>query len=71
MDPGIERRLHFGRRFADPGKDDPLWRYAGGERAAQLALGDDVGPRAETGEVPEHGEVRVCLDGVANQRPLG
>ena len=71
MDAGIERRCHLGRRFADPGEDDPLGRHAGGERAAQLPLRDDVGTRAEAGEEPEHREVRVCLDGVADQRPLG
>ena len=71
MNAGSERRRHLGRRLADPGKDDPLGRHAGGERAAQLPLGDDVGARAEAGEVTQHGEVRVGLDRVADQRPLG
>ena len=71
MDAGIERRPHLRRRFADAGEDDPLWRHAGGERSAQLPLRDDVGTCAEAGEEPEYREVRVCLDGIADQRPLG
>ena len=43
-------------------------RDAGGERAAQLALGDDIGAGAEPGEQPQHGEVRVGLDRIADQR---
>ena len=46
-------------------------RDAGGERAAQLAFRDDVGAGAEPGEEAQHGEVRVRLDRVADQRPLG
>ena len=71
MNAGGERRRHLGRRLADPRKDDPLGRDAGGQRAAQLAFRDDVGPRSEAGEVAQHGEVGVCLDRVADQRPLG
>ena len=46
-------------------------RHAGGERAAQLALRDDIGAGPETGEEAQHGEVRIRLDGIADQRPLG
>ena len=58
-------------RLADPGKDDALGRHAGGERAAQLALRDDVGAGAEPGEQAQHGEVGIGLDRIADQRPLG
>ena len=71
MDAGIERRLHLGRCFADPGEDDPLGRHAGGQRAAQLPLRDDVGARAEAGKKAEHGEIGIGLDGITDQRPLG
>ena len=70
MDAGVERRCQLAARFADPGEDDPLGRHAGGERAPQFALGDDVGAGAEPGEEAQHGEVRVGLDGIADQRPL-
>jgi hypothetical protein len=71
MDAGIERRRQFAGRFADAGEDYPLWRHAGRERTAQFALRDNIGTCTETGKVAEHGEIRIRLDRIADQRPLG
>ena len=46
-DAGFEPEGELARRLADAGEDDLLRRHAGGERAAKLALGDDVGAGAE------------------------
>ena len=47
VDARIEREGELARRLADAGEEDLLGRHAGGERAAQLALRDDVGAGAE------------------------
>ena len=49
-DAGVEREGDLARGLADAGEDDALGRHAGGERAAQLALGDHVHAGAEPGE---------------------
>ena len=43
---------------------------AGGERAPQLTLRNDIGAGAEIGEQAQYGEVRIRLDRIADQRPL-
>ena len=43
----LERVRHLLARLADAGEDDLGCRHAGGERATQLALGDDVHAGAE------------------------
>ena len=68
VDAGGKRRLQLAARLADAGKDDALRRHAGGEGAPQFAFRDDVGAGAEPGEQAQHGEVRVGLDGEADQR---
>src|SRR5262249_1146692 len=47
-------------------KDDLFRVAAGAERAEELALRDDVGARAEPEQRPQHAQVRVGLDAVAN-----
>ena len=53
-------------RLADAGEDDLLRRDAGGERAAQLALGDHVGAGAEPRQRRDHRLVGVRLQRVAD-----
>ena len=43
----LERVGHLLARLADAGEDDLVGRHAGRERAAQLALGDDIHAGAE------------------------
>ncbi len=50
LDAGLERRRSSRRRLADAGEDDALRRDAGRQRAAQLALRDDIGAGAEPRE---------------------
>ena len=52
--------------LADPAEHDALGREARGERAGQLAAGDDVRAGAEVAQHPEHREVRVRLDRVGD-----
>ena len=68
VDSGGDGGVELLGGLADPGEDDPLRRDAGGEGAPQLALRDDVGAGAEQGEEPQDGQVRVCLDGIADER---
>jgi len=67
-DVGGERRVEFLTRFADAGKDDAAWWYAGRKCTPQLAFRDDIGGGAETGKYSKDGEVRVGLEGVADKR---
>ena len=59
------------RSLADPRENDALGRNAGGESAPQLALRDDVRAGPETGKNPQHGEVRIGLDGITDERLFG
>ena len=63
---GVERECDLRRRLADAGEDDALGRHAGGERAAELALGDDIGAGAEPRQEADHREIRVGLDRIAD-----
>ena len=65
-DAGIKPGGHLRRGLADPGKDDALGRNAGGQRAAQFALGDNVGAGAEIGEGLDHRLVGVGLECIAD-----
>ncbi len=68
VDTGIERGVKLGTCLADAGEDDLVRRDAGGERAPQFALRDDVSAGSEPGQDTQYREVRVGLDGVADQR---
>src|SRR5579863_2159041 len=57
MDVASDRAFELGPRLADAGEDDPLGRDAGGERALQLASGDDIRSGAELGKNAEYGEI--------------
>ncbi len=66
----LQRVGHLLARLADTGEDDLVRRHAGGEGAAQLALGDDIHAGAELGERAQHRLVGVGLDGIADERVL-
>ena len=66
----LQRVGHLLARLADAGEDDLVCRHAGGERAPQLALGDDVHAGAKLGERAQHRLVRVGFDGIADERVL-
>ena len=68
VDAGGQREIHLGGRLADAGEQDLRGRDAGGERAAQLALRNDVGAGAELGQRADHRLVGVGLHGVADER---
>ena len=53
--------------LADPGEDDLLRVEPGPHRPVELAAGDDVGPGPQRGQRPQHGEVPVRFDRVADQ----
>ncbi len=65
-DPLREREAELFARLADAREDDMSRRNARGERAPELALRNHVGARAELCQQPDHGLVRVGLDGVVN-----
>ncbi len=69
-DPRIERQDHLVAALADAGEHDAPGRHAGGERALELARRDHVGAGALLGEGPDHREVGVRLDRVAQHDPL-
>ena len=64
----LERQRHFGAGLADAGKDDLVGGRAGGARAPQFALGDDVHPRAEPRQGRQHRLVGIGLHRVADER---
>ena len=48
-DPGVQGRRHLVAALADAREHDPVRRHPGGQRALQLAAGDDVGAGATVG----------------------
>ncbi len=64
--PGRDRGLELLVGLPHAAEHDPVGREAGGEGPQELAPRDDVGAGTEPGEEPEHGEVAVGLDGVAD-----
>ena len=68
VDAGIDREGDLAGRLADPGKDDPLRRAAGGESAAKLAFGNHVATRSLGDQSADHRLVGVRLHGVADHR---
>ncbi len=71
-DAFVEPERHFGARLADAGEDDLVGRDAGGARAAQLALGDDVHAGAQPRQRRQHRLIGIGLHRVADQRrPVG
>ena len=66
-DAGRQRRLHFGRRLAHAGKDDPRRIATGGDDPRELAAGDDVEAASETGQDVQYSEAGIRLDRVAHE----
>ncbi len=56
------------RGLADAGEHDLVGGNAGGQRALELAAGDDVGAGAELRQRGDHRLVGIRLHGVADQR---
>ena len=64
----FQRKADLGFAFADAGKQR-LARFATrGQHAGELAAGHDVEAGAEAREQREDGEIRVCLDRIADLR---
>ena len=64
----LQRGLHLAAGLAHAGKDDFSRLRASGQRARQLAAGDDVKPAAGLRQQAENGLRGIGLDGVAHQR---
>ena len=64
----LDRKREFACGLADTGEHGLLRRNTRGAGAQQLALGDDVGPRAEPGKRRNHRLVGIGFHRVANQR---
>ena len=65
--PGLERGDDVLARFGDAGEHDAPGVTPGHQHAPEFAAGDDVETRAPTREQVQHREVRVRLDGIADQ----
>jgi len=63
----FQRAAHVVASLADAGEDDAARLAAGGEHALQFTARDDVEARAETCQHVQDTEVRVGLDGEADQ----
>ena len=63
---GGQRRVDFGRGFADAREYDLLGIAAGLQHAKQLAAGNDVESRSGLGQQPQHGQVAIGLHRVAD-----
>ncbi len=68
QDPAVEREGHLRWRLGDSREHDALARDADRTRPAQLALRDDIHPRPEAREGPQHRLVGVRLHGIAHER---
>ena len=66
-DAAFEGQQDFGAGFAHAGEDDFFRLGAGGQRAGQLAAGDDVKAAAGLRQQAEDGLRGVGLDGVADE----
>ena len=68
--PVAEREADLVVGLGDPGIDDPLRRHAGRQRPGDLAARDGVRTQPRSREQPDHGEIAVGLDRVAEQHAL-
>ena len=64
----VDGECQLARGLADAGEHDLVRRHAGGARAQQLALGDDVGAGAELCQRRDHRLVGIRLQRIADQR---
>ncbi len=69
-DPGIERQDHLVAALADAREHDLPGRHAGCQRALQLAARDHLGAGARRGQRPDHGEIAVRLERIAEHHLL-
>ncbi len=63
-----QRLADLGARFADTGKHHLARISTGCDHTRQFAPGHDVEAGTEPGQYPKHGEVRIGLERVADQR---
>ena len=67
-DAGFQGEGDLALGLADPGEHDPIRRNPGGQRPAQLALGDHVGAGAQDGQGAQDRDIGIGLDREGDQR---
>ena len=67
INAAAQREFDFLFGLADTGEGAFLRRTARRNNPAEFAFAHDVESAAEVGERAQHGEIRVCLDGVADE----